>query len=52
MTYDEAIEATVSQAQAKREVERHDCDGWAAFIEDVGDKATYTGAEVLGWLGY
>lgn len=19
---------------------------------DVGDKATYTGAEVLGWLGY
>ena len=54
MTYDEAIEATVSKAQAQREIAKHDCGegAWDAFIADVGDKATYTGAEVLGWLGY
>lgn len=51
MTYDEAIETTVSRDQARREIALHSCD-WDAFIADVGDKATYTGAEVLGWLGY
>jgi len=52
MTYDEAIEVTVSRAQAKREISLHDCDGWDAFVADVGDKPYYTGAEVLDWLGY
>lgn len=52
MQYHEAIEATVTREQARREIERHDCEGFAAFLADVGDRATYRGAEVLGWLGY
>lgn len=52
MNYDEAMEATVSREQARREIAKHDCDGWDVFVRDVGDKPSYTGAEVLGWLGY
>lgn len=51
MNYEEATEAVVTQAEAKREVTRHHCD-WAEFVADCGDRATYTGSEVLGWLGY
>lgn len=53
MDYEEAIETTVSREEARREIERHDCDGgFAAFVAEVGDRASYRGAEVLGWLGY
>lgn len=53
MTYDEAIETTFTRAEARREIEAHDSDGgWSAFVAEVGDKAEYTGDEVLGWLGY
>ncbi len=49
----EAMDATVTRAEAKAEIERHDCDGgWEAFIAEVGDKPEYLGSEVLGWLGY
>lgn len=53
MNYHEAIEAEVSREEARREIEKHDCDGgFEQFLKDVGDKETYTGEEVLGWLGY
>lgn len=52
-TYEEACDAEVSREQARREIERHDVPGgFAAFVEEVGDRPTYTGGEVLGWLGY
>jgi hypothetical protein len=52
MTYDEAVEATVTREEARREIERHDCEGWQAFLTDEGDHDEYAGADVLGWLGY
>lgn len=52
MNYEDAVEATVTREEARREIDKHDCDGWDAFIADVGDKPEYDGAEVLGWLGY
>lgn len=51
MEYNEAVGATVSQAQARAEVKRHSCE-WSEFVADVGDKAQYSGQEVLDWLGY
>lgn len=52
MSHDEALKATVSKSEAKREIARHDCEGWAAFVSDVGDREAYSGREVLEWLGY
>jgi hypothetical protein len=49
--YEDAAEATVTRAQAKREILKHDCS-WEEFIAEVGDKAFYRGSEVLDWLGY
>jgi hypothetical protein len=49
----EAREATVSRADARREIEKHEADGgFAAFLEEVGDRPEYKGKEVLDWLGY
>ena len=55
MSYDEAVEATISRAQALREIAKHDIgepDAAALFFQEVGDRPEYTGAEVLNWLGY
>ncbi|MDQ0084555.1 hypothetical protein J2W35_004924 [Variovorax boronicumulans] len=55
MNYEEAAEATVTRAEALREIARHDLgepDPVALFFQEVGDKAEYTGEEVLSWLGY
>ena len=53
LEYETACETTVTREQARREIARHDIDGtFADFLADVGDRAEYTGAEVLGWLGY
>jgi len=52
MDYDEAMDARVSRAEAKREIEAHDCEGWEAFVRDHGDLPYYDGATVLNWLGY
>ncbi len=51
MNYDEAVLATVTRAQAMRELAAHGVNA-AEFFADVGDKQMYTGAEVLDWLGY
>jgi hypothetical protein len=50
-SYDDACAATVTRAQAIGEIKRHHADP-ADFLADVGDRPTYRGAEVLGWLGY
>lgn len=55
MTYEEAIEATVTKAEARHciEVEHHCVDGaWEQFLEEHGDHEEYQGGEVLGFLGY
>lgn len=58
MTYDEAVEATVSREEALREIERHAetpmeaFEKWCEFLSEVGDRPEYQGSEVLGWLGY
>lgn len=51
MSYEEATTTRVSKAQALAEIARHGCDG-AAFLAELGDHATYRGADVLAWLGY
>ena len=51
--YSDACDATVTREQAQREINRHGClDGWKLFLTEAGDKPTYTGKEVLDWLGY
>lgn len=53
MIYEEAIEATVTREEARREIERHDIDGkFDDFLREVGDRTEYSGEEVLAWLGY
>lgn len=51
MTYVEALETTISQTVARREVENHGLD-WQDFIDEVGNRAEYLGSDVLNWLGY
>lgn len=52
MDYDTAMEEEVTREEARLEIERHDCEGFDAFLAEVGDKPTYQGSEVLNWLGY
>jgi hypothetical protein len=55
MNYDEALAAEVTREEALREIARHDIgedDPAAAFFADCGNRASYTGATVLNWLGY
>jgi len=53
MDYEDACEAIVTREEARREIARHDIDGtFADFLAEVGDRAEYSGGEVLGWLGY
>ncbi len=51
MTYEEAVNTTITASEARTEIEKHDCS-WSEFLEDIGEKQNYTGSEVLGWLGY
>lgn len=52
-TYEEACDAEVTREEARQEIAKHDVDGgFEAFLRDVGDKETYSGQEVLDWLGY
>ena len=51
MTLDEAFEATITKAEAISEIEKHG-HAPAEFFADVGERAEYTGQDVLGWLGY
>jgi hypothetical protein len=52
-TYLEACEATVTRAEARAEIDRHDVDGgFERFVQEVGDQPEYSGQQVLDWLGY
>lgn len=52
-SYEEAVDMEVTRREAQLEIARHDVDGdFEQFLKDVGDKETYTGKEVLDWLGY
>lgn len=51
MDYEQAVETTVTKAQALREIAKHDANV-AEFFEDCGDHAEYEGKVVLDWLGY
>jgi len=51
MTYEEAVEATVTRSEAMAEIEHHAAD-WDEFVAEYGDHPTYRGEDVLGWLGY
>lgn len=51
MTYDEAIESTVTKDQALAEIRRHSCSV-EEFLLEQGDHPEYLGEDVLGWLGY
>jgi|TARA_R110000744_G_scaffold88265_2_gene172042 hypothetical protein len=52
MTYDEALESTVTRAEAIREIEGQHSLKFADFVEECGDHQSYSGAAVLEWLGY
>lgn len=47
----DAMQAIVTRKQALDELRKHGAD-IEEFFEEVGDKPTYVGEEVLGWLGY
>ncbi len=51
MTFEEAMDAVVSKAEAVAEIRRHHQDP-AEFFAEVGEREDYPGSEVLGWLGY
>ncbi len=51
MTYDEAIQSTVTNQEARREIQLHSAS-WDEFIAEYGDCAEYAGKTVLAWLGY
>tara|TARA_R110002167_G_scaffold87625_2_gene236636 strand:+ start:1435 stop:1599 length:165 start_codon:yes stop_codon:yes gene_type:complete len=49
--YEDALEITLTAVQVKREIEKHSLS-FNDFINEVGDKESYKGSEVLNWLGY
>ena len=51
MSFEEAMNAEVTKEEASREIVRLDLDPEDFFLE-VGDCELYSGADVLGWLGY
>lgn len=51
-SYEQAVELDdVTPNEARAEIEKHNME-WQDFLDDVGMKDTYTGEEILGWLGY
>ena len=46
------MDATITRAEARAEISRHDGADWEAFLTDCGDHDEYDGADVLMWLGY
>jgi hypothetical protein len=59
MTYEQAMDSTVTRAEAEAEIRAHGGETstgrdelWRAFLAEAGDRPTYDGAAVLSWLGY
>lgn len=51
MNYYEAIVSTVTANEAREEILAHGCC-FDTFQAEQGTSNTYTGADVLAWLGY
>jgi len=51
MTFEEAMDAIVTKAEAAAEIRRHYQDP-ADFFSEAGERDEYQGSEVLEWLGY
>lgn len=51
LTYDDAVVAIVSKAEAVAEIRRHGQDP-AEFFDEIGERDQYVGHEILDWLGY
>ena len=51
MNYEQACEYVVTKYEAKEEIEKH-FSNFNDFLNDIGDKKTYKGSDVLNWLGY
>lgn len=51
MSLEEAMNAEVSRDDVCREILRHSLNP-EDFFREVGERAIYSGADVLGWLGY
>jgi len=51
MTYQEALEATVSRVEARREIAAHEAS-FGEFEAEYGEHDEYEGADVLCFLGY
>ena len=51
LTYDDAVIAIVSKAEAMAEIRRHRQDP-VEFFTEIGERDQYVGHEVLDWLGY
>lgn len=49
--YDLALTSILTREQAQHEIERHGHD-FSDFTSEIGFKESYTGREVLHWLGY
>lgn len=48
--YWEAMNMTVTKAEAKAEIEKYETEGFEQFIEEFGDHAEYEGADVLSFI--
>ena len=52
MTENEYRDETITHSQALYQLEQHGVLDIAEFYSDLGERETYTGAELLDWLGY
>jgi hypothetical protein len=50
--YDSAEDLTISRSRAIQELRAHNCEDFAEFFQDLGDKSEYLAQDVLNWLGY
>ena len=51
MDYFDAVKATVTKEEARREILKHQLS-FKDFLVEIGNKSFYKGKEVLDWLGY
>jgi len=52
MTENDYREATITHSQALYQLKRHGLIDLEEFHNDLGKRETYTGEEILNWLGY
>lgn len=52
MTYEEALDYTCSAFEAESEILQHAGCSFVEFQAEYGVHPTYSGADVLAWLGY